>query len=162
MQQEIIPLLQSVPAFGGIREDVLELILSRAPVLTAKRGDYFIRENDEANSMFVVLKGKTVVLKLKESKEYFLRFSEAGDCFGEMSLLDLGPRSASVRAVEDTEVLEVSVSDLHAIYEMDKDQYAMMVMNMGREVSRRLREANTRLFEERKEVGGVGEELTLP
>ena len=43
-----------------------------------------------------------------------------GDCFGEMSLLDLGPRSASVRAAEKSTALEVTAGDLHKVYEKDQ------------------------------------------
>ena len=64
-----------------------------------------------------------------------------------MSLIDMQPRSASVRALEACEALEISIPSLHQLYKVDVEQYAMIMMNMGREVSRRLRKADERLFQ---------------
>jgi len=76
-------------------------------------------------------------------RNHRLRELKRGDCFGEMSLMDLSPRSASVQAVENCRALEISTACLHQICELDLAQFAMIEMNMGREVSRRLREMDT-------------------
>ena len=60
--------------------------------------------------------------------------------------MDLSPRSASVRAVEDCTAIRISAANLYKLYEQDPKQFALIQMNMGREVSRRLREADDRLF----------------
>lgn len=70
----------------------------------------------------------------------------AGDCFGEMAVMDHCPRSASVRAAEDCTAIRISAANLYRVYGQDLKQFALIQMNMGREVSRRLREANSRLF----------------
>lgn len=75
-----------------------------------------------------------------------LRTLNEGDCFGEMALIDNGPRSASVRAVEDCVAIEISATDLYRVYELDLKQFALIQMNMGREVCRRLRQADDMLF----------------
>jgi CRP-like cAMP-binding protein len=64
-----------------------------------------------------------------------------------MAVMDLSPRSASVRAVEDCTAIRVSAANLYRLYEQDPKQFALIQMNMGREVTRRLREADDRLFE---------------
>jgi len=56
------------------------------------------------------------------------------------------PRSASVRAIDDCRAIQLSAASLYQVYEKDLEQFAMIQMNMGREVSRRLREADERLF----------------
>jgi CRP-like cAMP-binding protein len=60
--------------------------------------------------------------------------------------MDHCPRSASVRAVEDCIAICISAAHLYEVYARDLKQFALMQMNMGREVCRRLREANNRLF----------------
>jgi CRP-like cAMP-binding protein len=97
--------------------------------------------------MFVLEAGKVVVLKVRRGHEHVLNFLSEGDCFGEMALMDLSPRSASIRAVEDCTAIRVSAANLYKIYERDPKQFALIQMNMGREVSRRLRAADERLFE---------------
>jgi CRP-like cAMP-binding protein len=69
-----------------------------------------------------------------------------GDCFGEMALIDFCPRSASVRALEDSRAIELSATSLQQLYEKDPAQFTMIYMNLGRELSRRLREVNDLLF----------------
>ncbi len=63
-----------------------------------------------------------------------------------MAVMDHCARSASVRAVEDCAAICISAANLYQVYARDLKQFALIQMNMGREVSRRLREADNRLF----------------
>jgi len=145
MKRARIDLLQRMPVFGGIREDVLEFLVERCIPVTIARGRFFFREDDPADSMFVLEHGKVAVLKMRDGRQRLLRYLESGDCFGEMALMDLHPRSASVFAVEDCAAIEISAGHLQQVGERDLEQFALIQMNMGREVSRRLREADERL-----------------
>jgi CRP-like cAMP-binding protein len=145
MATERIDLLRRMPIFGAIRDDILELVLSFSPTVCVKDGDFFFREGDAGEAMYVLVSGRVAVLKAKQGTERLIRHLEAGDCFGEMALMDYAPRSASILAVEDCEAIEISASCLHRIYETDVEQFALIEMNMGREVSRRLREADKKL-----------------
>ena len=60
--------------------------------------------------------------------------------------MDHCPRSASVGAVEDCIAIRISAANLYGVYAEDLKQFALIQMNMGREVCRRLREADNRLF----------------
>ena len=147
MEAARVAALQRMPIFGGIRADVLQFLLEQAAPVSVPAGAYFFRENDQAQSVFVLEAGRVAVLKLWNGKEHLLTHLGAGDCFGEMALMDLVPRSASVRAVEDCTALELPGSAFYGLYEKDLEQFALIQMNLGREVSRRLRQADERLFE---------------
>jgi CRP/FNR family cyclic AMP-dependent transcriptional regulator len=147
MREARIELLQRMPVFGGIRADVLQTLLDLCPVVSMPANEYFFREHDQADSMFVIERGKVAVLKNWRGQEHLLKILEGGDCFGEMAVMDLCPRSASVRAVEDCTAIRVSATNLYRLYEHDPKQFALIQMNMGREVTRRLRESDDRLFE---------------
>jgi CRP-like cAMP-binding protein len=114
--------------------------------VSVQKGEFFFRENDQADSMFVLEAGKAAVLKSWSGADYLLRTLKEGDCFGEMAVMDYGRRSASVCAVEDCIAIRISGSNLYEVYSQDLKQFALIQMNMGREVCRRLREANNRLF----------------
>jgi CRP/FNR family transcriptional regulator, cyclic AMP receptor protein len=141
MQEARIELLQRMPVFGGIRADILQFLLGLCPVVSVSSDEFFFREHDEGDSMFVLEAGKAAVLKSWRGQEYFLRTLKEGDCFGEMAVIDLLPRSASIRAVEDCTAIRLSAASLYQVYEHDLKQFALIQMNMGREVSRRLRES---------------------
>ena len=97
--------------------------------------------------MFVLETGKAAVLKSWRGQNYFLRTLKEGDCFGEMAVMDLGPRSASVRAIEDCAAIRLSAENLYQLYAQDLKQFTLIQMNMGRrEIYRRLFRSDNRLF----------------
>jgi CRP-like cAMP-binding protein len=146
-----LQLLQNMAIFGGLTEETLTRILERASVIDVAKGDFFFREGDAGNSTFALEHGRVEILKSRGRREYPLRTLEAGDCFGEMALIDFCPRSASVRALDDSRAIEISPSCLRDVYSHDVEQYAVIYMNMARELSRRLRRADERLFRVRIE-----------
>jgi CRP/FNR family transcriptional regulator, cyclic AMP receptor protein len=141
-----IELLQGMPIFGAIREDVLRSLLEQTNVVVVPAGGYFFREGDDARGMFVLEAGCAAVLKGWQGRKYKLHELHRGDCFGEMAMMDLMPRSASVKALEDCSAIELRPDHLMRLFERDVEQFALIQMNMGREVSRRLRATDERLF----------------
>ena len=146
MDEARIELLQRMPIFGGIRTEVLQFLLSLCPIASVATDHFFFREGEKGDSMFVLEVGKAAVLKSWRGQDHLLRILNAGDCFGEMALMDHCPRSASIRAVEDCVAIRISAANLHQVYAKDLKQFALIQMNMGREVCRRLREADNMLF----------------
>ncbi len=146
MQATRIELLQCMPIFGAIREDVLRFLLEQARVVSVAAGAYFFREGDEAQGMFVLEAGRVAVLKNWDGRKYKLHEFGRGDCFGEMALMDMMPRSASVKALLDCSAIELRPEHLMRLFELDAEQFALIQMNMGREVCRRLRATHERLF----------------
>lgn len=146
VQPTDIDLLQGMPVFGGLSEDTLRLMLEGAREVAVRRGAPFFHEGDTASSMFVLQSGSVAVLKHWRGQDWRLHKLGAGDCFGEMALMDLRPRSASVRAEVDCRAIELSSSDLLRLFESDVEQFAVIQMNLGREVCRRLRASDELLF----------------
>lgn len=152
-----VELLQQMPIFGAVAEDALEFLLAPAPLVSRAAGGFFFREGDPAESMFVLESGSVTVSKTWQGHELLLRRLGEGDCFGEMALLDLFPRSASVRADADCRAIELTPANLYRLFERDPAQFATIQMNIGREVSRRLRVTDDLLF--RARMGEALEEL---
>ncbi len=152
MARHRIELLQNMPVFGALSEDTLSLILRRSTSISVRKGDYFFRQDEDGHSTFVLESGGVAIVKNWRDEEYTLRTLGVGDCFGEMALIDLGPRSASVRAIEDPIAIESSPRCLREVARLDISQYALIYMNMARELSRRLRRADERLFQAKVEA----------
>jgi CRP-like cAMP-binding protein len=157
-----IQLLQNTPIFGGVSDEVLALLLGRVAEVVIRKGEFFFLEGDEGASAFVLERGSVSVLKWWEGKSYLLRRLHAGDCFGEVALMDFCRRSASVLAEEDCAAIELSTTDLRQVASKDLEQFAMIYMNMGRELCRRLRDADERLFRAKIEVGLPTGEYDFP
>ena len=142
-----IRLLQGMPVFGALRADTLELILERSTETAVPAGEYFFHESSEANGFFVLQSGRVLVLRRRGEVEIPFGELNVGDCFGEMAIVECRDRNASVRALEDSVALEIPLTALHDLYESDLEQFALIQMNLARELSRRLRDAAEQIFE---------------
>jgi len=135
-----------MPVFGGLNATTMKLITDLAGPVTVAPGEHFFREGEKSQSMYVLQSGRVEIYKTWQSASKLLRTMHAGDCFGEMALIDLFPRSASALAVQSCQALQITPSILQEIYQHDLEQFTLLQMNMGREMSRRLREIDELLF----------------
>ncbi len=76
------------------------------------KGHMICEENSPGSEMYIINEGKVKVYKTLDGEELHLGFLEKGEFFGEMVLLLQGSRTASVKAVEDTELVALSREDL--------------------------------------------------
>jgi CRP-like cAMP-binding protein len=146
MQQSRIQTLQRMPIFGGMQPDTLEFLVDSAQIREVPKNEYFFRESEVPDFIYVLESGSVSVLKSWLGKKYKIRHLGPGDCFGEMALIDLFPRSASVLALTDCAAIALSPGSIQQLSERDLEQFALFQMNFARELSRRLRVADDRLF----------------
>jgi len=142
-----IELLQAMPIFGGISEETLQFLVDRAAVVNRETDEYFFREDEKADAMFVLESGAVAISKQWEGKEHLLEHLSQGDCFGEMALIDLSPRSASVMAIEPSSAIAIDYTNMLDLHMHNLEQFTIIQMNMARELSRRLRLADEQLFQ---------------
>jgi CRP/FNR family transcriptional regulator, cyclic AMP receptor protein len=141
-----VQILQEMPIFGGAKESTIKALLEGARINELTRGDTVFREGELDTAIYVIEFGRVSVFRHWEGENYKLRELGEGDCFGEMALMDFKPRSATVIADTDCSLIQISAAQLGALYGNDPAQYTLILMNLGREVCRRLREADKRLF----------------
>lgn len=146
VSQAHIATLQGMAIFGAVRAEILASLLEAAKVVQRAPGELFVEQGESGQSAFVLERGEVEILREHDGKQHRLRTLGAGDCFGEVALLDFGPRSASVRALSDCQALELTAMELLRVALRDPEQFAVIYMNLGRELSRRLRNADERLF----------------
>jgi CRP/FNR family transcriptional regulator, cyclic AMP receptor protein len=135
--------LGKLPLFGGLPEDALRAFSDSAEVQAFEAGSLVFREDEGARTLYVLESGALEVVKRKgESAEVVLSKIRPGESFGEMSFIDMQPRSASVRATTTSTVWTWPYSAFHERYCKDSKCYTLLVMNLARELSRRLRRAD--------------------
>jgi CRP-like cAMP-binding protein len=157
MDTSRIEALQRTAMFGAISPEIVEHLCARASEVNVEPGGYFFRQGERGSSAFLLESGVVSIRKSWEGQDYLLRRLEAGDCFGEVALLDFGPRSASVRAETQCTALEISARDLKSVASESAEQFALIYMNLGRELSRRLRDADDRIFLSKIEHSPISE-----
>lgn len=100
-----------------------------------------LKEGEASDSMYWVQSGQLVVTKRKGADEVILGHIYSGELVGEISFLDGEPRSATVRAISDSELIEIPQETIEAIYKTQPKWLEMLV----RTLAERLRKANARI-----------------
>ena len=140
--------LLATPFFGGVSDASLDLLVSMLAERRFDVGATVVAEGDQERSMFIVHSGELVVSRLLDSGRV-IRMSglASGDFFGEMTLIEMQNRSATVAAQTPTVLYELTARSLYTCYKTDIHAYAMVIQNISRELCRRLRRADNRIAE---------------
>lgn len=154
MERETRSLLERVPIFAGLQVEVLQDLEAHGHWREVADGEWMVREGESGREMFILTQGEAeVVIHSGTSQEVVLARLKSGDFFGEMCLIECMPRAASVRACGRVRLLSLPVSELHHVFQLWPEQYAILILNIARDLSRRLR-AMDRHFAERRLVSG--------
>ncbi|RIK31563.1 MAG: histidine kinase [Anaerolineae bacterium] len=100
--------LRKSPLFEGLTDDELRQLMENAKPVSLRAGEYLMKQGDVGDAAYVVVKGEFEVSKQSGQSLIKIDVRNPGDVLGEMALLSSSPRSASVVAVTDCEVLRIS------------------------------------------------------
>jgi CRP-like cAMP-binding protein len=125
-------------------QEMLELLARELRAEMISPGQMLMNQGEIAAHMFVVVNGEVEVLhKSDAGHDVRVALLGPGDWVGEMAILDVQGRSASVRALAPSALFRITSGDVRRLlFERDATQYALLVMNIARELSRRLRVAD--------------------
>lgn len=137
-------MLRDIGLFGGLDEETLGLLARELPTRHVETGALVVEEGARSQAMYVVVGGELEVVKRGAGAgDVRVALFGPGDWFGDMSILDVQPRSATVRAVAPTILLEMNSEHVdRLLYRRDLKAYSLLIMNIARELSRRLRVAD--------------------
>lgn len=148
--------LRNVSLFSSFTDSELETLATQVRTETRPASAYIFRENDRGGAMYMVRTGRVeLTVRDKMEQPCTLRFLEPGDVFGEMSLLDNEPRSASAVAVTDVDLIVLGREALVVLFE----RHPGVALNMLEIMTRRLRDT-TALVQERI-LPNVNEEIAV-
>ena len=135
--------LQSHCLFGGLSEDDLKLIKPLLKEYHYEKQEIIVEEGGQGDRVYFICEGSVEILKkVKLSNGIVVQRIATlgvGDTFGEMELLDVQPSIATVRTLEPTYALTLSNMDLYRISKLNLKAYTMIILNLARAISRRLR-----------------------
>lgn len=137
-------LLQNVPMFSELSKKDLSRLAKLMVPRTFKAGEVIIKENDQAAGFFIISSGRVEAVKGADTgNSQVLATFGPGDFFGEMALFEGFPRSATVRALEDSECLAMTRWDFTA----EMKNHPEIAVGMLPVLVRRLRDLDARLQE---------------
>lgn len=135
-------ILQNVPLFADLNKKDLGRVAKIMVPRSAAAGEVIIKENDQAAGFFIITSGKVEVIRGDgTSQAEVLNSLGPGDFFGEMALFEGFPRVATVKAVEDTELMAMTRWDFTA----EMKNHPQIAVSMLPVLVKRLREVETHL-----------------
>jgi CRP/FNR family transcriptional regulator/CRP/FNR family cyclic AMP-dependent transcriptional regulator len=143
MDVPVLELLKGVELFSELSDDQLKLLANLVEVQNFNRDETVVLEGDDSvQALYLIASGSVqVYMTGVDGRETILSFLERGDFFGEMSLIDGEPRSASVRTVTDSQMLIIYREGFLSLIK----QYPELAMSLLSEMSKRLRKANKQI-----------------
>lgn len=151
--EHVVDVLGRVPLFQGLPRSDLERIADLVAPREVRAGEFLFREGDEGDKFYIVFDGAIEILKERPLGDHErLAVKRGGEAFGEMSLLNDAPRSASVRAVEDSRLLAVSRTEFDKL--LGGESIAVRLM---RGLARALRALDVRFAAREAGNGGGGD-----
>jgi serine/threonine protein phosphatase PrpC len=140
--------LRKIPLFRHLTYKEQTAVLSIASTRAFPAGHDIVTEGAPGEELFVVIRGRVAI----EKNGVEIAELQPGGHFGEMGLIDNAPRSATVRAREDTRVMVISRPDLMALMKRESILAVKLLWSFVQVLSDRLRAVNSELSEARQEL----------
>jgi CRP/FNR family cyclic AMP-dependent transcriptional regulator len=137
-----LAILKHVPWFADLEDAELELVAARSDCRNYPKGSVVFHEGDPGDYLLVIVKGRLrVTLFDRDGQETIIKDFEKFECLGEVSLLDGAPRSATVLALERTEVLRIGRAAFIALVK----KYPVITLKMVTRLAAVLRRATEQI-----------------
>ncbi|HZN92674.1 MAG TPA: cyclic nucleotide-binding domain-containing protein [Myxococcales bacterium] len=138
--------LRSAPVFGGLEGRSLENVRAMLKPLQLPAGSVIFSDGELGRTMYLLANGEVEVRGRSASGRHvpLVRLGP-GECFGEMALVELQPRSATVVATRKSLLYSLNNLDLYRLFQNDNYAYVIVLQNICRLLSRRLRKADGRI-----------------
>jgi CRP/FNR family cyclic AMP-dependent transcriptional regulator len=130
--KQLMTVLRAVPLFEDLSQKQLKKVADLAEVARFMAGATIVKQGEIGDSFYVVLTGQAKVVANKKTMNHLL----PGDHFGEISLLDGGPRSASVVAETEMTLVIITQKDFLALLAKDPEITVCLLEGMARTVRR--------------------------
>ena len=137
--QSVLPILSDIAIWGGVTDSQRQKIFTKLEVGAFRQGEYVFRKGDEPSYIYIVKTGKIGLMIADKEVTLEKKVLERGECFGEASLMAMQKHTTNAIALEDSEVMVLSRQSLLRLRQEDIQLFALLMMNIARELARRLK-----------------------
>ena len=138
VNKKLYAILKSVTIFSGLSENEIKEICLKCSSAKGAKEDIIIEQDTEATEIFILLTGGLkIILNIREAPIELAEMGP-GHCIGEASVIGVQRHSASVVLTEDSEFIVLTRKALMEIYSGNKDVFSILILNIARELARRL------------------------
>ncbi len=156
-KREDLEMLSAIPLFHELEllelGEIAELLIKEK----IEDGKMIFNEGDAGDKLYIILKGEVEIFKkIGDTREEVLATLKTGDFFGEMSLIEQQPRSASARARGKLSALTMSKQDFDLVLKASEPMAAKIYRFFAQTCSKRLREADEKIKRIMQILSGPG------
>lgn len=137
--------LAKLKNFGEFRAEEIQTIVEVSERVAYRAGEQIVVEGSPTDGMYVILSGSAEITHGSGEQPVLLATLEEGDFFGELSLVDTEPRSATVTAKSDCELLMIAQTTIGVLAGASPRAAIKLLVAVGRSLARRLRVGNQRI-----------------
>jgi CRP/FNR family cyclic AMP-dependent transcriptional regulator len=140
---EILKLLREVELFDGLTDADLKMVAALCKVRKYRAGDLLTEQGKNGRELYIISDGLVEVIVHEPTSDRVILNLGTGQLIGEMSLVDQGPRSATVKAVHDPTIVQViRYKDFESLCKQDTNIGYRVMQNLAADLSFKLRHSN--------------------
>lgn len=136
--EEVVSILSQISLFGGITDAQQNEIFHRLEIGRFKKGEFVFQTGDEPSHIYIVKNGLIELFIPDHEVMIEKKKLGTGECFGQVALMSIHRHTISAVAIEDSEIIVFSKHLLHRLHREDIALFALLMMNIARELARRL------------------------
>jgi hypothetical protein len=131
--------LRRIKILAALEEKQLESFVRYMEIVPVRQFSEVFRRGQDSDAMYLVLEGELRARVMVDDKETTLSTMTAGDFFGEIALLDRGPRSADVIANQDSQLLKISAAAFEKVLHEAPALAASFLYGLSKSIGARVR-----------------------
>lgn len=135
----VLPVLSKIAIWGGMSDEQRLKIFKLLEVGIFKKGEYIFHRGDQPSHIYIVKAGKIDLFISDQGTVIEKETLTVGGCFGVAALMAMETHMGTALAVEDSECLVLSRQSLLELRHEDIYLFAFLMMNIAREIARRLK-----------------------
>lgn len=140
--ESVLHILDEISLLGGFSNDQVKVVFDHLSCISYKKGDIIFEQGDTASEIYIIRSGTIKIFVNMDSTPLELIEYGTGQCFGESSAIGILPHSASAIATSDLRLLVLPNKELNKIFKDDSALFGQLILNIAREVCRRLHNAD--------------------
>ncbi len=154
--------MRRIRLFAEMTESQIDLFLDLVEKVKVRAFSSIVKHGEHGDSMYLILDGEARVSIQNAGKEELIATLTIGDFFGELALMDEGPRSADVTANKDCTLLKLTKSGFESIVVHHPEIASRFLISMNRFLGDRLRQSNERFTKAKNFARRASGEVTAP
>jgi CRP-like cAMP-binding protein len=147
MSPETRSQLKQISLFAEFNDNELDGLLDLVETVRFPAGQCIVKQDETGDCMYILIEGSAKVSHRRGSHVFELAVLKPGDFFGELALVDAGPRSADVETITECAMLKVEHSALRAIAGVYPGAAFKFLVAVGRELVKRMRRGNQKYID---------------